>query len=421
MSQNIEVNVSMANTVVETIYCPTCHRSAPDVNFLDTKDTRILVTGGYGFIGSSFINYIMDTYTQIHVTNIDAMYYCANEVAVDAKHRTDPRYKFIKANVADKDMMQYLVNDIRPTHVIHFAAQSHVDGSFVNSLQYTRDNVLGTHTLMDCLLEYYRDSTNDGAVSPLQKIIHVSTDEVYGDSMLTMENQGKHEQSILCPTNPYAAARAGAELIASSYYHSSHLPIIITRANNVYGPDQHPEKLIPRFISLLKRGEPVTIAGTGKQRRTFLHTSDICRAFDCILQKGALGEIYNIGSEAEHSVMEVAEMLIDLMYSVPMTRVPYGSVNNSERIGHTRTSQWKHVRKEFITFMNDRPYNDKSYLIHDDKIRALGWTPQMKFMDGLKYLIQSTNIHVPHDKPWLVRVPLPVAELDSEPGDDYLD
>lgn len=362
------------------------------MDFPDSNNTRILVTGGYGFIGSSFINYIMSTYSKVLMFNIDTMYYCANEAAVHIHHRQSNRYKFIKANITDKPLLQYLINDIKPTHIVHFAAQSHVDCSFTNSLQYTRDNVLGTHTLMDCLLEYNRscqssisnsvmktnnsiESGNNGIV----KIIHVSTDEVYGDSMLTMEENGKHEQSILCPTNPYAATKAGAELIASSYYHSFRLPIIITRANNVYGPDQHPEKLIPKFINLLKQGLPVTIAGSGKQQRTFIHTDDICSAFKHILQHGVIGEIYNIGSDAEYSVMEVAKMLIDIMYD-----------------SHCKNRLYQH----FISYIPDRPYNDQRYLIHDDKIRLLGWQPTTKFIDGIRNLVQSTNIHVLNDKSW---------------------
>lgn len=399
--------------------CPTCHRPNTNMDFLDTIETHILVTGGYGFIGSSFINYIMDNYHNILLTNIDAMYYCANENSVNIRHRNSPRYKFVKANITDRPMLQYLINDIKPTHVVHFAAQSHVDGSFKDSLQYTCDNVLGTHTLMDCLLEYQRTQKQkqqqcqesigkiislDNSIGLIKKIIHVSTDEVYGDSMLSMEEKGKHEQSILCPTNPYAATKAGAELIASSYYHSMQLPIIITRSNNVYGPNQYPEKLIPRFISLLKQQQPVTIAGTGQQLRTFLHTSDICHAFECILQRGVLGEIYNIGSSDEYSVLDVANILIDLMYDVPSCDASY---------------RQKLFAKKLVTYIEDRPYNDQRYHIHDNKIRELGWNPTIKFTDGLKQLISSTNIHINNDMPWLYTISLLCdSGQENEDADD---
>ena len=185
----------------------------------------------------------------------------------------------------------------------------------------------------------------------LQKIIHVSTDEVYGESMLNDNEQKKTEESILCPTNPYAATKAGAELIAQSYFHSFKMPIIITRGNNVYGPNQYPEKLIPKFVKLLKEGKKVTIQGDGSNVRAFLHVSDVCRAFELILEKGVVGEIYNIGSDenSEISVLNVAKFLINKI------------------IGDDA------VYENWIEYIEDRPFNDKRYYISNTKVKNLGW------------------------------------------------
>jgi dTDP-D-glucose 4,6-dehydratase len=177
-----------------------------------------------------------------------------------------------------------------------------VQNSFEDSLVFTKDNILGTHVLLEACRIYGK----------IEKFIHVSTDEVYGESMNKVDEQCKTEHSILCPTNPYAATKAGAELIAQSYNHSYKMPIIITRGNNVYGPNQYPEKLIPRFIKLLKEGKKVTIQGNGSSVRAFLHAYDTAKAFECILEKGSIGEIYNIGCDEgmEYSVIDVAKILI---------------------------------------------------------------------------------------------------------------
>jgi UDP-glucose 4,6-dehydratase len=181
----------------------------------------------------------------------------------------------------------------------------------------------------------------------------------------------KHEGSILFPTNPYAATKAGAELIAMSYIKSYNLPIVITRGNNVYGPNQYPEKLIPRFIKQLKNNEQVTIQGDGSARRSFLHVEDTCSAFDIILHSGIIGEIYNIGTnpgESEYSVLEIAKLLIELI--VPKEEIKYD---------------------EYIIYIPDRPFNDSRYFISNKKLRDLGWEIKIKFFEGLLKLVNTTN------------------------------
>lgn len=315
---------------------------------------NLLVTGGCGFIGSNFINYYFPKQKISTLTNMDAMYYCASETNVREDIRNSTKYKFVNGNLCDRELVRGILYENNITHVIHFAAQSHVQNSFEDSLKFTNDNVLGTHTLLEECRKYGK----------IQKFVHVSTDEVYGESMLNVDEQHKTEHSVLCPTNPYAATKAAAELIAQSYNHSFNMPVVVTRGNNVYGPNQYPEKLIPLFIKLLKEGKKVTIQGDGSTVRAFLHVDDTVSAFECILEKGVVGEIYNIGCDEgmEYSVLEVAKILIRL-------------IKHSDNYD------------EFIEYIEDRPFNDKRYYISNKKIKDLGWEIKVGFMDGIERLV----------------------------------
>ena len=319
------------------------------------EDTVVFISGGCGFIGSNFINLFFERYDKVKIINFDAMYYCANENNVNENIRKSDRYQLVKGNLCSYDLVKHVFDSNKVTHVVHFAAQSHVQNSFEDSLNYTNDNIVGTHTL----LEVNRKNKH------LIKFIHVSTDEVYGESMISVDEKHKTEHSVLCPTNPYAATKAGAELIAQSYNHSFGMPIVISRGNNVYGPNQYPEKLIPRFIKLLKNDKKVTIQGDGSCVRAFLHAYDTATAFIKILEKGKIGEIYNIGCDEgmEYSVMEVAKILIKM-------------IKKSEDYN------------EWISYIEDRPFNDQRYYISNQKLRDLGWDIQIKFMDGLTELVK---------------------------------
>jgi len=325
-------------------------------DFKNSSNTVLLVTGGYGFIGSNFINLIMERFGKIKVVNFDAMYYCASETNVNLKWRNCNRYTFVKGNLCSIDLVKHVFNVHKPTHVIHFAAQSHVQNSFSDALQYTQDNIVGTHTLLEVTRQY----------GSIQKFIHVSTDEVYGESLLDMNENHKTEQSILCPTNPYAATKAAAEMLAQSYNHSFNMPIVITRGNNVYGPNQYPEKVIPRFIQQLKNRLPVTIQGKGDCVRAFLHSHDTATAFQCILEKGKIGEIYNIGCDEgmEYSIMEVARILIKNIH---------------------KTEDYD----KWISYIQDRPFNDQRYYISNQKLKDLGWAITVNFSNGLNSLIRN--------------------------------
>ena len=322
----------------------------------DVKSTVILVTGGAGFIGSVFINYLHSKTNNLKIINFDALYYAGSINNVNQEVRDSDRYSFIHGNLKSFDLLKYLFQTKPITHVVHFAAQSHVQTSFEDSLNYTADNVVGTHNLLETCRLYCPN---------LMRFIHVSTDEVYGESMLATDEKCKTESEVLCPTNPYAATKAAAELIAQSYFHSFKMPIIITRGNNVYGKNQYPEKVIPRFMNQLKNNQKVTIQGNGSVVRAFLHSSDAAKAFYIILNKGEIGEIYNIGcdEDMEYSILDLAKMLIKL-------------IKNTENY-----DQW-------ITYIDDRPFNDTRYYISNQKLKDLGWDISVKFLDGLSSLIK---------------------------------
>jgi len=317
---------------------------------------NLLITGGCGFIGSNFINYYFPKNKNSinKLINIDAMYYSANESNVLEEIAINKKYKLVKGSLCNTELVNNILHEHNITHIIHFAAQSHVQNSFEDSIKFTNDNIFGTHVLLECSRKYGK----------LKKFIHVSTDEVYGESMNTIEELHKTEHSILCPTNPYAATKAGAELIAQSYNHSYKMPIIITRGNNVYGPNQYPEKLIPKFIMLLKQNKKVTIQGDGSTVRAFLHSYDTAKAFESILEKGQVGEIYNIGCDEgmEFSVLEIAKILIK-------------KIKNTDNYD------------EWIEYIEDRPYNDKRYYISNQKIKDLGWTIEIDLLTGLNDLL----------------------------------
>jgi dTDP-glucose 4,6-dehydratase len=315
---------------------------------------KILITGGCGFIGSNCINYFLKKHIDddFKIINIDVLNYCASTKNIDETCTTTDNYKFIKGNINDIDLVKYILIEENITHIIHFAAQSHVDNSFDNSLMYTEDNVRGTHSLLEAVR-----ITNKNIV-----FLHFSTDEVYGESLHTDTSiDAKRETSLLSPTNPYAASKAAAEMYVNAYRHSYGLNTIVTRCNNVYGPNQYPEKLIPKFIKLLKENKKCTIHGDGSSLRSFIHVNDVCSAVDFILQKGTIGEIYNIGSDDENeiSVIDVTKTLVSLI-----------------KPDCCDATEW-------IEYISDRPFNDKRYFINCDKLKEIGWKQTISFKNGI--------------------------------------
>ena len=312
---------------------------------------NVLITGGYGFIASNFLVYLVNKYKDINFYNYDCLLYCASVKNVEEIEKKS-NFKTTMNKLQNKEFLLSYLRDNNIDSVMHFAAQSHVEYSFNNSLDYTNDNIYGTHILLECCRIYGK----------IVKFIHMSTDEVYGESMLN-DDIKKDENSILCPTNPYAATKAAAEMLCVSYYKSFNLPMIIIRSNNIYGDKQYIDKVIPRFIIQLLKDEKCTIQGDGSCVRSFLHINDLIQCLELIMNEGVNGEIYNIGLGEEISILELAKTLIKL-------------IKNSDNYD------------ENITYINDRDFNDKRYYISDNKIRLLGWERKISLIDGLKQTIE---------------------------------
>lgn len=308
---------------------------------------KILLTGGCGFIGSNLINHLIKDQHN-YIVNLDKIDYCSNIENVKITEEDRKRYVLIPGNCCDIDLVTNLLKIYKIDIVLHLAAQSHVDNSFGNSLSFTRDNILGTHTLLECAKKYGK----------LQKFIYMSTDEVLGDS--TLKKKGP-----LNPTNPYAATKASCELLVRSYSISFKLPTIIVRSNNVFGPRQHKEKLIPRFIDLLVNNQKLTIQGSGLQKRTFVHVDDVCRAYDLIMTRGELNEVYEIGTHNEFTVLEIGSLILN-------------KIKKTEKI------------ENWLEFIQDRDFNDFRYQVDTSKLEELGWKlPSIeKFTEDLKNTIE---------------------------------
>lgn len=305
-----------------------------------------LVTGGCGFIASNFINSMHTRYPDITFVNIDKLDYCSNIENVDQGSSI-----FIEGTLCDPDFIERIVTRYKFDYVFHFAAQSHVDNSFVDPLSFTMDNAYGTHVLIETCRKYI----------PEVEIIHFSTDEVYGESVT--DEPFTEERGVLKPTNPYSASKAAAEMIVRSYVESFNMKIKIVRCNNVYGPNQYPEKLIPKFKRLLRNGEKCTIHGkrSSEIKRAFMHVEDVINAVDIIWKKGTIGEIYNIASDDEISVMDVTKMIIKTI---------------------TCTEDYD----KWITYVEDRPFNDSRYYICSKKLKSLGWKQTKTQKDLEKFL-----------------------------------
>lgn len=327
---------------------------------------NFLITGALGFIASNFVNYMSIRYPHAKFIIIDKKDYCSSleNINRESLHNTE----IIIGDIRNHELVTYILNKFTIDTIIHFAAQSHVDNSFFNSIDFTENNVLGTHILLETSRKYHEKTNN------LEKFIHVSTDEVYGE---VIDDKARIETSILDPTNPYAASKASAEMFVKSYYYSYKLPIIITRSNNVYGKNQYPEKIIPRFICQLLNGEKLTIHGSGLSRRNYMHVDDVTLAFETILLKGEIGQIYNISGshDNEYNVIDVAKTIISLIY-------PNINVQEKEQLD-------KH-----LVYVEDRKFNDARYFISSDKLELLGWkVNKTNFKENVRELIEWYKIN----------------------------
>jgi dTDP-glucose 4,6-dehydratase len=305
-----------------------------------------LVTGGCGFIGSNFLNIIKERHPDIEFVNIDKLDYCSNIYNVNSGVA-----KFIQHNLCNVGILENIVKEYKFDYVFHFAAQSHVDNSFTSPLGFTLDNTYGTHTLIEVCRRHI----------PNVEFIHFSTDEVYGESKT--DEPFTEDTGVLRPTNPYSASKAAAEMVVRSYIESFDMNIKIIRCNNVYGPNQYPEKLIPKFIRLLKEDKKCTIHGinSANVRRAFMHVHDVVDAVEVVWKSGKPGEVYNIASDDELSVMDVTKLIIK-------------TLKNTEEYD------------EWIEYVEDRPFNDRRYHICAKKLKELGWYQKRTREDLVKYI-----------------------------------
>ena len=309
--------------------------------------SNVMVTGGCGFIASNFLNRMKERYSSINFVNVDKLDYCSNVENVNPGVAT-----FVKGNVGNKELVEHLIKLYHFDAIFHFAAQSHVDNSFDNALSFTMDNTHATHVLVEACRRHIPDV----------EFIHFSTDEVYGESKTDVPFT--EDEGVLRPTNPYSASKAAAEMIVRSYIESFGMNIKVIRCNNVYGPNQYPEKLIPKFKRLLKEGEKCTIHGSKSAtvKRAFMHVDDVVDAVDIVWRRGVPGEVYNIASDDELTVMEVTQLIIDTIK---------GTKNYDE----------------WITYVEDRPFNDQRYYICAKKIKDLGWSQKKTRKDLINFLM----------------------------------
>ena len=288
---------------------------------------------------------MLKTYDDIFILNVDKLDYCAD--IQNVKSFEPERYQLVISDINNTSCISSMLKRYNIDCIVHFAAQSHVDNSFGNSIQFTEDNILGTHCLLECARDYGK----------IKLFLHISTDEVYGE--VDRNHPGcEEEKSLLNPSNPYAASKAAAEFLVRSYYHSFKLPIIITRSNNVYGERQYNEKLIPRFITNLIENKKCPIHGEGLSRRNFIYVEDVCKAIDTIMRKGKINGIYNIGSSDEYNVLEVLQHLLTLL-DIDKTM------------------------NEVSEIVEDRLFNDSRYCVNSKKLEELGWKQETNFIQGL--------------------------------------
>ncbi len=306
---------------------------------------RILVTGGAGFIGSNFIHYMLTKYPDYEIINLDLLTYAGNLENLK-EFENDSRYKFVKGDICDTELVNGLVKNI--DLIIHFAAESHVDRSIMDSSSFIRTNVLGTQILLDA-------AKNNGNT----RFHHISTDEVFGS--LGPDDPGFNERNTYDPRSPYSASKAAADHLVRSYFHTHGLPITISNCSNNYGPYMFPEKFIPLFITNLMEDKKVPLYGDGGNIRDWIFVDDHNKAVDLIIHEGKIGETYCIGGDAEKSNKEITYLILKLMGK----------------------------DEEMIEYVKDRLGHDRRYAIDFSKIQnELGWKPEMDFEQGLEKMIK---------------------------------
>ncbi|MFA6832277.1 MAG: dTDP-glucose 4,6-dehydratase [Bacteroidaceae bacterium] len=309
----------------------------------------IIVTGGAGFIGANFVYLELEQHQEDTIICVDKLTYAGNLKTLDEAQR-NPHFKFIKADICDREAMEQVFAEEKPDIVVNFAAESHVDRSIENPGVFLTTNIMGTQVLMDMSRKY-----------GVKRYHQVSTDEVYGDLPLDRPNLFFTETTPLKTSSPYSASKASADLLVGSYYRTFGLPVTISRCSNNYGPYQFPEKLIPLMIANALENKALPVYGEGLNVRDWLYVADHCKAIDLIIRKGKVGEVYNIGGHNE-------------MKNIDIVKIICSTLDKPESL---------------IEHVTDRKGHDMRYAIDPAKIhRELGWLPETKFKNGIKKTIQ---------------------------------
>ena len=324
---------------------------------------RFLVTGGAGFIGSNFIQLLLQQ-PDLQVLNLDKLTYAGNLDSLQAVTE-QPRYGFIQADICIAEQVEKIINEFQPDAIVHFAAESHVDRSIDGPAAFIQTNIIGTFNLLEAARKYWRELP-DGAKDSF-RFLHVSTDEVYGSLGATGLFT---EDTPYAPNSPYSASKASSDHLVRAYHHTYGLPVVTTNCSNNYGPYQFPEKLIPLMILNALAGKPLPVYGDGMQVRDWLYVVDHCRAIRSVLQQGKPGETYNIGGHNEMPNIRIVRTICGLLDEL-----------RPRADGKPYTEQ--------ISYVADRPGHDRRYAIDAGKIaRELGWLPQETFDSGIRKTVE---------------------------------
>lgn len=330
----------------------------------------ILVTGGAGFIGSNFILDWFASGQQTCVVNLDLLTYAGNPANLAALEG-DARYKLAHGDICDTELVTRLLAEYKPSAIVHFAAESHVDRSITGPEAFLRTNIEGTFNLLRCAKAYYESLESEMRAD--FRFLHVSTDEVYGT--LDPGDAAFHENTPFAPNSPYAASKASSDHLVRAWVHTYGLPALITNCSNNYGPYQFPEKLIPLVIHNALQGKPLPVYGDGLQVRDWLFVTDHCRAIRRVLESGRLGETYNVGGCNQRSNLSVVEIICSLLDELRP---------DSKHVPH----------RQLIRFVEDRPGHDRRYAIDARKIQAeLGWAPEESFETGIRKTVEWYLAH----------------------------
>jgi len=320
---------------------------------------RLLITGGAGFIGSNFVRYWVSRHPEDRVINVDALTYAGNLENL-REIESAPGYRFVRADIADREGMEKIFAEEAIDTVVNFAAESHVDRSILAPDAFIKTNVMGTFALLEAAKKAW------GEFGPGQRFLHVSTDEVYGS--LGADDPAFTETTAYAPNSPYSASKAASDHLVRAYHETYGMPVLTTNCSNNYGPFQFPEKLIPLVILNALEGKSIPVYGDGKNIRDWLYVEDHCTALEAVLERGQPGEVYNIGGINEWYNIDIVNLICDRLDELVPAKTPY---------------------REQIAFVKDRPGHDRRYAINADKIRQqLGWSPQHDFRTGIEATIR---------------------------------